>query len=261
MNETTKHAPGTFCWPELSTSDPAGAKKFYSGLFGWGINDVPAGPMIYTIFTLEGKDVAAGHQMDPQQAGQGIPPHWLSYVSVASAENSTAQAQKLGAKVVMGPFDVMDHGRMSVLLDPTGAAFALWEPKSHIGARFVDQPGTLVWTELLTNNVDIAGGFYTKLLGWGTQVHDMGPMKYTVFMRGETPAAGMMQITPDMGKTPPNWTVYFGTTDPDASAKKAGELGGAALMPPSDIPNVGRFAVLQDPQGAAFGIIRFNPRG
>jgi len=261
MNETTKHAPGTFCWPDLSTSDPDAAKKFYGGLFGWEANDIPMGPDgVYTMFTLEGKEIGAVHKPTPQQAAQGVPPHWLSYVSVASADESAAKAQKLGGKAVMPPFDVMDAGRMTVLQDPTGGMFALWQPNKHIGAKLVDQPGTLVWTEMISTNADAARDFYTKLFDWGVQLHEMGPMKYSVLLRGQTPAGGLMQSTPDMGNIVSQWMVYFGTTDPDASAKKAAQLGGDVLVPPADIPGVGRFTVVLDPQGAAFGIIRFNPR-
>src|SRR5258705_1142368 len=114
MNKQQDEALGILCWPGLSASDPAGAKKFYSGLFGWGVNDVPAGPSVYTIFTLEGKDVSAGHQMDPQQAGQGVPPHLLSYISLASADHAKAHAQKLAGQALMGPFEWIDLGVMSV---------------------------------------------------------------------------------------------------------------------------------------------------
>jgi len=261
MNETTKHAPGTFCWPELSTSDPAAAKKFYGGLFGWTAKDDQVSPdMVYTMFQLEGKELAAAHALMPEQKKMGIPPHWLSYISVDNVDDALSKVTSLGGKVGAGPFDVMDAGRMGVAFDPVGAAFGLWQPKKHIGARLVDQPGTLVWTELLSSNVDVTGKFYSNLFDWGQQLNEVGPMKYTVFMRGDKPAGGMMQISPDMGKVPPNWMPYFGVTDPDGTAANTTKLGGKVAMPPADIPNVGRFAVLQDPQGATFGIIRFLPR-
>jgi uncharacterized protein len=260
MKETIQHAPGTFCWPELATSDAVGAKTFYTALFGWGVHDTPAGPDgVYTMFTLDGKELGAAHELMPQQKANGVPPHWLPYIAVANADESVAKAQTLGATVLMGAFDVMDVGRMAILQDPAGAVFTVWQAKNHIGARVVDQAGTLVWTELMSSKADAVRDFYTKLLGWGVQLHDMGPMKYTVFMRGETPAGGMMQITPDMGNVPSHWLSYFGVTDPDATAAKATQLGGTLLIPPADIPNVGRFSVIKDPQGAAFGIIRFDP--
>ena len=86
-----------------------------------------------------------------------------------------------------------------------------------------------------------------------------GPMDYTMLNVGGTDVAGMMEITAEMGPVPPNWTVYFGVDDVDAVAKKAESLGGSTVMPPMDIPEVGRVAGLQDPQGAMFSV--FQPAG
>ena len=96
MQETEKYKPGTFCWVELATTDGDAAKKFYTELFGWTGNDMPVGPgMTYTILLLdgqEGKDVGALFQMTPEMTAQGIPPNWLSYVSVTNADESAAKA-------------------------------------------------------------------------------------------------------------------------------------------------------------------------
>lgn len=260
MEETTKHAPGTFCWPELSTSDQNGGKTFYTSLFGWSVNDIPMGPDgVYTMFMLDGKELGAAATQQPQQKQMGVPPHWLPYISSDNVDDTLKKAQSLGGNVIAGPFDVMDSGRMGVVQDPTGGVFGVWQANKHIGARAINQPGTLVWTELMSTDAGKAREFYTKLFGWGVRLHEMGPMTYTVLLRGETPAGGLMQITKDMANVPTNWLSYFGTEDPDKTAAKAGTLGGRVLMPPADIPNVGRFSVLQDPQGASFGIIRFNP--
>src|SRR5438128_12220994 len=106
MSEVTKHAPGTFCWVELGTTDAEAAKKFYTSLFGWSANDVPAGPgMIYTLLQLSGKDVAALYELTEQHRSQGVPPHWLPYVSVAKADESAEKATALAVKVIMAPFD------------------------------------------------------------------------------------------------------------------------------------------------------------
>lgn len=261
MSEVTQHAPGTFCWPELATKDPLAAKAFYSALFGWGIKDQDMGPMgVYTVFTLNGKEVAAAHGMDPNQSAQGVPPHWFSYISADNVDASLEEAKKLGGNVLGGPFDVADNGRMGIVLDATGAAFGIWQANKTIGIQLLDQAGTLVWNELLSSNAGAIQDFYAKLFGWGIQLHDMGPVKYTVYTRGEVPAAGMMQMTADMGPMPSNWLPYFGSDDVDATAAKTRELGGSVMMPPGDVPNIGRFTVLQDPQGAVFGIFKFLPR-
>ncbi len=253
--EISAYEPGSFCWPELATSDQEGGKKFYTSLFGWSVNEIPIQPgETYTMLQLGGKDVGALYRMRPDQSAQGVPPHWMSYVSVASADQAARRAKELGGKVLAEPFDVFDVGRMAVLQDPQGARFSLWQAKKHIGARVINEPGALCWNELDTTDTAGAAKFYTALFGWITKVGG----DYTEFHRGKTPAGGMMRIPKEWGKVPPNWLVYFAVEDCDASAAKAKELRGAAMVPPTDIANVGRFAVLRDPQGAVFAIIRLN---
>jgi predicted enzyme related to lactoylglutathione lyase len=138
MVEKARHEPGTFCWVELATSDGAAAKTFYS-LFGWTADDTPGGGGVYTTLRKNGKAAAALYEPGPEQ--KGIPPHWSSYVYVENADDAAAQAKELGGTVMMGPFDVMEHGRMAVVADPTGAVFSLWQARSHIGRRSSTSPG------------------------------------------------------------------------------------------------------------------------
>ena len=261
MQETAKYAPGTFCWVELATTDGEAAKKFYTELFGWTATDNPIGPgMVYTMLKLDGKDVGALYKMPEEMTSQGIPPNWLSYVSIESADKTADKAKSLGATLMKEPFDVMDVGRMSVIQDPTGAVFAIWQAGTHVGAGIYNVPNSFCWNELSTKDTGKAGEFYAGLFGWGKNVQQMGPMTYTSFMNGERPAGGMYEPTPEMGEVPPNWLAYFAVDDADEIVKKAAELGGSAIAPPMDIPDVGRIAIIQDPQGAAFGIIKLaNP--
>lgn len=262
MQEAPTYAPGTFCWVELGTTDSEAAKKFYTSLFDWEFTDMPMDPgMVYTILKLDGKDAAALYKLMPEQTSQGVPPHWLSYVSVKNADESTAKAKELGATALKEAFDVYDVGRMSVIQDPTGAVFALWQPGTSQGVKVTNVPNSFCWNELATPDTTKAGDFYAGLFGWGKQTNDMGGgMLYTMFANGERPAGGMYKPTPEMGPIPPNWLVYFAVDDADAKAKKASDQGATIIIPPSDIPGVGRFSVIQDPQGATFGIIKLtNP--
>jgi predicted enzyme related to lactoylglutathione lyase len=254
--EVTQHSPGAFCWTDLAAADPAAAKKFYTALFGIEAEDTP---MSYTLLKLKGKDVAGIGGLQKEQIEQGVPPHWLSYVCVTNADETAKKAASLGAKVFVPAFDVMNHGRMAVLQDPTGAVFAVWEPKEHIGSRFINEHGSPCWNELMTSNIDVAGRFYTQLFGWSTKVMEMGPTQYTVFELNGKPAGGMMAIAPEMGPVPPNWGIYFAVDDCDARAKKATELGAKTIVAPQDIPGTGRFSILADPQGAVFAIIKLVP--
>src|SRR5438105_2840990 len=162
-----KHAPGSFCWVELGTTDQAAAKTFYSSLFGWTPNDFPMGPGdLYTIFRLDGRDAAAGYTIRPEQRAQGVPPHWMLYIQVESADDAAARAEKLGGKVLAPAFDVMTVGRMAVLQDPTGAIFTAWQPKQHSGIGIAGVPGTLCWADLSTPDPARAREFYSALFGW-----------------------------------------------------------------------------------------------
>lgn len=261
MQETVEFAPGTFCWVELGTTDGAAAKKFYTELFGWGFTDSPIGPsMVYTMLKLDGKDVGALYQMPGEMTSQGIPPHWLSYVSVTKADETAEKAKELGGTLMKEPFDVFTVGRMAVVQDPTGAVFALWQAGTHKGAGVVNVPNSFCWNELATKDTAKAGDFYTGLFGWGKKVQQMGPMTYTSFTNGDRPAGGMFEEPPEMSNVPPHWLVYFAVDDTDAKLKKATELGATTIRPAMDIPGTGRFAIIQDPQGAVFAIINLtNP--
>jgi len=259
MQETPQYAPGTFCWVELGTSNGNAGKKFYSELFSWDTEDYPTGPnMVYTMLRLDGKDVGGLYQLTDEMTSQGVPPHWLSYVSANNADETAAKVKEQGGALIKEPFDVMDIGRMAVVQDPTGAVFAIWQPLKHQGAGIVNVPNSFCWNELATKDTKRAGEFYSNLFGWGKKVQQMGPMTYTSFMNGERPAGGMYEPPPEMGNVPPHWLVYFAVDDCDAKAAKASKLGGKTLTPPMDIPGTGRFAVIQDPQGAAFGIIKLD---
>jgi len=260
MAEYTQHEPGTFSWYELATTDQAAAKAYYTELFGWSFRDNPMGPdAYYTMFTLNGKLVGAAFKEDPEQAE--APPHWRTYITVANIDESAAKAEALGGKVIHPPFDVMDAGRMAWLRDPTGAGFALWQANKHIGAEIAGEAGSAVWNELMTTDTDAATKFYTELFGWTAKAQDMGTMIYTVFSKGETMVGGMMKIGPEMGGAPPHWMNYFGTADCDATVERSQRAGGKTIVPPTDIPGVGRFAVLSDPQGAAFAVLKFAMPG
>lgn len=251
-----EHAPGDFCWIELATTDGPGAKKFYCELFGWEAQDNPIGPeMVYTMLRLNGKDVGALFQKD--ETMKDVPTAWASYISVASTDETVAKAQSLGATIVKDAFDVMEHGRMAVITDPTGATFCIWQPKMHKGVGVKGEANTLTWNELLTNDPAMATDFYTKLFGWTTK-SDSGAMPYTEFKNGDAHVGGMMQIQPQMGPVPPHWGIYFAVDDCDATAAKATSLGARTYVPPMDIEHVGRFSTMADPQGGVFSIIKLS---
>jgi uncharacterized protein len=251
----TSYEHGTFSWIELATTDTKAAKEFYGKLFGWSFEDLPAGPgLIYSMCKLSGKSVAALSQME---ANRAAPAHWSSYITVDDIDATATRMEQQGGKLLKPPFDVMDVGRMAVVQDPTGAVFCLWQARKHVGAGIVQEPGCLCWNELYTSDTRRAAAFYTATLGWVTEEVDMGPMGiYTLFKRSgeENNKGGMMALPPHMKDVPPHWLAYIAVPDCDQATQRARELRGVICMEPMDIPHVGRFSVVQDPQGAGFAL-------
>lgn len=260
MGNQLKHPAGNFCWFELASSDQNAAKEFYTKLLGWSFVDSPMGEGMgdYTMFNINGKDVGGLYQLGGPM--QGVPPHWAIYVCVDSADQAAAKAAELGGEILNPPMDVFTYGRMAAIKDPTGAAFCVWEPKEHNGADLAGETGSACWGELSTRDVAAAKAFYTALFGWELKESQM--MEYTELINGGRPIGGMMPMPAQMGEgVPPHWLTYFTVGDCDATAEQATALGGRVLFPPTDIPNTGRFSVIQDPQGATFAVITLLPRG
>ena len=254
MGERTSHPPGAFSWVDLSTSDPAAAKQFYGGLFGWEFDDLPVGDgAVYTMCQLGGKSVCAISAQQEQERAQGVPPHWNNYVTVADVDASAAKAPELGGNVLVEPFDVLDAGRMAVVADPTGAVFSMWEPRGNIGAELVNAPGALTWNELATTDVDRALEFYRELFGWELEDMEGSPMRYVMIRNGDRSNGGIRPLAEMEKGVPPHWLPYFATAAVDDTAARADELGGRVLMPPVTVP-AGRFAPIADPQGAVFAV-------
>jgi len=255
MPQVTSHVPGTFCWIELATSDAPAAKEFYTRLFGWTTRVIPMGESgDYIMLMKDGAEVGALYE------NTQMPPNWLSYVAVESADDAAKTARDLGANLMGDPFDVFDAGRMAVITDPQGATFAVWEAKKHIGLKVWGEDNTLVWNELATTDEDAASSFYTSLFGWRAKTGDHADFRYTEFHVGERAIGGMYKLKPEMEGVPPHWIPYIAVPDCDATIASAQSFGGSVMMPPMDIPGVGRFSVIKDPQGAALAIITVQPR-
>ncbi|MFF7982463.1 VOC family protein [Streptomyces sp. NPDC007901] len=246
--EFDKPVPGGPCWTELGTDDLEGAKRFYTELFGWRPETDPrqaAG--CYTVAHLGDAAVAA---LTPLYQ-ESQPVAWNVSFAVADADVTARLVQEAGGTVVVGPMDIFDAGRFSVALDPTGAAFQLWEARAFPGAGLLNAPGTLGWVELATRDTGRAGNFYTTVFGWGTQ----GSEQYTEFAVGGQEFGGMA----DMGdryppEVPAHWLPYFATEDVDATARAAVAAGGSVRAEPMTVPDGPRIAVLADPRGAVFGV-------
>lgn len=250
--EKTSYRPGTPSWVDLSATDPNAAAEFYSAILGWNVPEGMPEAGGYRIAELRGVPVAGiGPQMQP-----GMPPNWATYIDTADVDATAKLVADAGGQTFMAPMDVMDVGRMAVFADPTGAAFSAWQAGQHKGAGIVNEPGSLSWNELATRQPEVAIPFYQQVFGWEGRTHDMGGgMSYTEWLLDGSPVGGMAPMDDNIpAEVPPHWRVYFAVGDADATVAKVTELGGSVVVPPMDIPQ-GRFAMLTDPQGAAFNVI------
>jgi predicted enzyme related to lactoylglutathione lyase len=277
MPERDGYLPGVPCWVDTSQPDPDAAVEFYRGLFGWEFEDTmpPDSPGKYFMARLHGGDVAAVGSV-PDAAPMAM---WNTYVSVDRADDAAARVLDAGGTVLSEPCDVMDAGRMAVFADPEGAAFCVWQPKEHIGARVVNEAGSLNFNGLNTRDVDRAKAFYGSVFGWRTIDVGGGTEMWTLPGYGdeleranpglregmasmgapkgfEDVVATIDPIPGDQPDMPASWSVTFAVDDADASAARAQELGATVVAPPFDAPWV-RMTVIRDPQGATFVASQF----
>jgi hypothetical protein len=260
MPARTKYAPGIPSYTDLASPDFEASKKFYGALFGWDFVDQDTGdPNIpYAMITQGGKTVAGLRFLSPEMRMGGMPTVWSTYVTVESIDDSVKKAMNLDGALLAPAMEVMDAGRMGVISDPLGAVFCIWEPRNSIGAELVNEPVSMTWNELITPDPKKVEAFYGGLFGWKAETNPMGDTgrDYTVWVPegGEHGIAGAMK--PPMEGMPTFWGVYFSVADTDATAAKAEEQGATVLAGPMDIPDVGRFATLTDPQGATFSVLK-----
>jgi uncharacterized protein len=246
------HLQGKFVWFEHMSADTAAARKFYDALFGWHTKATPmGGPQPYPLI-MNGAQGIGGFRTAPP----GAPSLWMSYLSVRDVNVAHAAALAAGGKSLMPPTDFAPVGRGATLADPTGAVFSLWTGAQDDRA---DVPRTATgdwhWNELMTPDEKKALTFYEGVIGYSHDTMDMGPQgTYYLLKMGDAMRAGLMRAP--MADTPPMWVPYVAVADCDATAAKAKALGAQVIVPPTDIPNVGRFATIIDAQGACIAFMK-----
>ncbi|GIF15062.1 VOC family protein [Actinoplanes teichomyceticus] len=248
----TVPSPGVPNWVDLATADLGDAIRFYTALFGWTAEVSGDDFGGYTTFSLNDLPVAGAGPL----FGEGQPTAWSTYIATGGADAVAGRVAAAGGKVLVPPFDVMDQGRMAAFLDPSGAPFSVWQAGMMPGAGVFDVPGALTWTELNTRDVDRARTFYGSVFGWEFREAQVGGLPYLLCDNLRHPVAG---IQPMIGEgwaddVPPYWLVYFAVGDCDVAAEHAFALGARLVNPPTTI-SIGRYAVLEDPQGATFAIL------
>jgi predicted enzyme related to lactoylglutathione lyase len=244
---------GRFVRHDLMCTDVPAATRFYTELFGWTATEVKA--MGQTIVRLSLGEKALG-AIIPFDRSHGYPSHWVPYACVASVDECCNRLRALEGRVCMGATDI-PPGTFAMVNDPQGALFSPFTPRQ--GTAFELPPrvgvGEFCWDELMTTDPPAAKRFYQDLFGWESLDRDMGPAgTYTVYRLGEAMVAGMM-AKPDADPGPPRWHSYVAVGDAPQALDRAQVLGATVLVPVTDIPDVGRFAVFNDPSGAGIAIL------
>jgi uncharacterized protein len=250
--------PGKFVWFEHASRDAKKAQTFFGEVLGWKVR--PWGDTGYdmilgddTIDTMIGGYTAL--ESDRER------PHWISYVSVEDVDAAARAAETNGGKVLEPPHDLPGAGRMARIIDPQGAQLCLFKKE---GGDPPDGPLTespaarrFFWCELHTSDPTKALSFYEKVLGYTHETMDMGPAgAYHILSKGGVGRGG---VTGHLQGAPPHWLPYVSVDDPDATVTRAKKLGGKVPVGPEDIPDVGRFALLEDPTGALLAVMKAIP--
>jgi predicted enzyme related to lactoylglutathione lyase len=250
-------AHGTFGWVDLASPEPQAAADFYNKVLGWEARPAEGG-MPYTMFYMNGENVAGMGELTEEMSAGGMPSVWASYIIVDDVEATLKKAVELGAMPIMEVLQVGDTGRMAFIIDPAGAAIGLWESGTHDGASVFNVPGALTWNELQCFDVPAAKTFYSSLLGWETETSNFGELEYTLIKNDGRSNGGIMDITGMAPEgVPAYWAAYFVVDDCDAVVEAARSNGGTIMMGPAD-SEVGRMAAIADPFGAVFTVIDAN---
>lgn len=247
---------GRFVWHDLMTTDVPRARDFYQKLLGWSYQEVDMGPEMgtYPMIAAGGMNQGGLVGLD---GSQGIPSHWIGYVTVPDVDAAVDRAQELGGTAPVPGTDIPGVGRFAVIQDAQGAVFSPFtggDPEEEWPELLPH--GAFCWDELSSPDPAAAKAFYSPLLGWRTQEVPMGETgTYHLFQSGGAePRAGLMP-TPPGAAGPPCWLPYIQVTDVDAIAARVPDLGGKVFVAPQDIPGVGRFSVAADPTGAMIAFL------
>lgn len=251
---------GTPVWFELTTRAPEASADFYNRLFGWTTTE--SGMEGYHL-ARDGDDMVAGLMIP--DAEQDIPPNWLLYIGVDSADAVAEKTAAAGGQVLMPPQDIPGTGRFAVLADPQGAVFGVLQPApmdppppEGSGAWNQKKSGRGNFIELMSTDPAAGLAFYADLFGWqAAEAMDMGEMgTYQLFRHGDATIGGMMGL----GDAPvPCWLPYFGTDDIGSTIATIQSAGGRLHHGPHEVPGGALIAVAQDPQGAWFAVVGPKP--
>jgi predicted enzyme related to lactoylglutathione lyase len=244
--------PGTFVWRELVASDLLRAQNFYGALFGWTFADFPGSDGRYLVISNKGVGIGG---VFPIPGETEMASFWGSYVLAPDVDGAAERAKKRGGQVVKGPEDIPDVGRFAVVVDPQGAVIMPFRPGPREGAGPPPQPapGAFCWETLATPDPDGAIAFYREAIGWEAAPSPAG-RDSKVFTAGGQPVADIQRAAPGMRSA---WMPYVLVERLGPLRDEAVRLGAEVVQHEIEVPNVGKVAVLADPEGAILGL--FEP--
>ena len=237
--------PGSFLGSDLLTEDAVTAAAFYGEPPGWDVEKVREnsfaihhqGRLIASVSKIEGADTEINESF------------WVVGISVADLDKAVNAASRLGGEIREPVTTVEGYGRFAVIADPQGAPVMLIEPGSKpIGGT--TGPGSWVWAELWTDDVDAAADFYAKVIGYRQFKVEQNGEKYSVFKFGEEIRAGLVKIPAELENLEPGWAAYVGVENLTNTMARVRELGGRVIFASEDNPVRGAVALIADPAGA-----------
>lgn len=247
---------GTPAWVDLSVDDRLAAHTFYRAVLGWTITDGPEELGYYANAEVNGEIVAAIAQTMP--GAPPAPPAWTVYLATDDSEATAAAVTAAGGTVIVAPMQIMEFGTMAIYVDPTGAVFGTWQSGSHTGANLVNEPGGIVWNEVLSHDFAAAKAFYASVFGYTYSDMSSDTFQYASFEVDGVTRGGIGALTPEMDGTPPSWLTYFMVEDADAAIAAAVANGGTVAKEPWDT-DFGRMAIVNGPAGEVFALMASIP--
>jgi uncharacterized protein len=238
---------GTPCWIDYAADNIEEAERFYHAVLGWDFTE--GQPEFGGYVTCLTKGLGAGGlmpKMDPAQ-----PSAWMTYFATSDSAATIDSINAAGGTVIAGPHAVGTLGTMVIALDSQGVAFGSWQAADHTGVQIYNEPGALVWNEAAMPDPKAAQAFYSKVFGFTFDAVD-GVEDYATFTTGGGPLGGLGGHSPG---SPQGWRVCFSVASADDAAAAVESGGGKIHTPPQDTP-YGRFAVVEDPWGAAFELMQ-----
>lgn len=234
---------GTPCWLDISVPDQSAAQDFYGAVLGWEFEDKGEEYGNYVIASRNGADAAGmGPQQSPDQ-----PVAWMLYLASDDARATAQAVSANGGQVVMEPMEMPGLGQMFIAMDPQGALFGVWQAQGHIGAGLYNEPGGLVWEQLMVPDAEAAQQFYGAIFPL-----EFASQEGSVMLRRPGDEENIGGISSDASK-PPHWLCYFSVDDPVKAEATVLERGGRVVtkVEPTEWGSLG---VVADPWGAVFGI-------